>query len=161
MPWYRIYASHGPGHQSNYEDYFYFERPLTKAAKQLVWEGHAQPLNWPVGGVERVKGLPAHILESKIVGAEAAIREHTALLEVLKKHTPSIPVIAVRLAPDGVWKAGKRDQKMPFSARLLSDPAIEVYGATRDKAVNLLVRSLNKWNRTKEYRRKNFAVITR
>ena len=69
MPWYRIYASHGPGHQSNYEDYSYFERPLTTDAKRRVWEGHAQSLDCATGGVELARGLPAHILENKIVGA--------------------------------------------------------------------------------------------
>lgn len=155
MPWYRIYAHHGPGHQSNAEFYDFYEAKLNPGERQEAWRRRFEfngNFDSPVGGVKLMKGLPAHILGYKIADTRYALRANATLLKVLKT-TPAIPVIAVRLKFD----AGK----VSFAARLLSDPTVEIRGKTRTRAVRNLIDSLNKGNPRKVFRRKDFEVITR
>lgn len=145
MPWYLIYANHGPGHQSRSESYRYFEKPLkTRDEKRGVWEEEMGTLYDPIGKVIAVDGLPAHVLDAKMVNAQSSIAHYTKMLTVLANTRP-IPVIAVR------YEFGSINA---FQARLLNNEAVTGIGKTRDKAVNALLRRM-------KAKRKDYAVITR
>lgn len=145
MPWYLIYANHGPGHQSRSESYRYFEKPLkTRDEKRAVWEDEMGTLYNPIGKVLLVDGLPAHVLDSKMIGAQQSIEYYKKMLTVLASTRP-IPVIAVR------YECGTINA---FQARLLNNEAVTAVGKTRDKAVQALLRRL-------KAKRKDYAVTSR
>jgi hypothetical protein len=145
MPWYLIYANHGPGHQSRRESYLYFENPLkTRDQKKEIWECEMGTLYDPIGDVKEVAGLPAHMLKGRIAASKEAIAYHTRMLGILAS-TKTIPVIAVR------YEFKPIDA---FQARLLDNEEVRAEGKTRDKAVNALLRKI-------KAKRKDYAVITR
>ena len=170
MPWYRIFANHGPGHQSSTEVYHFFEKPLnTKERRDDAWEevfGYGE-YDDPSGGVELCDKLPQHIHDSKIKSLQSEIEHAHKMLDVLKS-TPTKPVICVRLEAKAGKVAGKPD--VGFRARLMNEP--KVLGPTkpkRDEAVDALLSMFRKENRkvlrekkgmTRFTRRKDYAVIT-
>ena len=149
MPWYRIYANHGPGHQSSSEVYRWVEKPLSNEQRGEVWDNEMGTLDDPIGKVVEVKSIPEHIFEHKVSAAENAIRFNQRLLEVLKD-TPTQPVIAVHFEAKGV-----------HVARLLMKPEVSAQGATRDKAVAALMTILKKWWKSTPVNKNTFAVIVR
>jgi len=159
MPWYRIHANHGPGHQSHMEFFDWFDKPLDKKGRKAAWDNRFDTgrYDWPIGGVELMKGLPANVLEDKIAGAENSIKHCTRLLGILRERTASIPVILVQYNFDALRA---NDQKRSFTARLWSDRTLLANGPSRKQAVANLVRCLNKWNPGKDYRTRDFEVET-
>jgi hypothetical protein len=170
MPWYRIYANHGPGHQSSTEFYRWYEKPLdTKDKRKEAWEEEfAYNYDWPIGDVELCDKLPQHIHDNKIKGFQSDIEHAHRMLDVLRG-TPTKPVICVRF----VVKPGLPGKKptMGFQACLMSEP--DVLGPMRpgkDEAVDALLSTFRRENRrvrqekkgaTRHSRRKDYAVIVR
>jgi|SRR5271157_1412757 len=149
MPWYHIYASHGPGHQSYTDKYRYFEKPLSKEEKKNVFENDMGGYYDPIGKVIEIKALPEHIHELKVIGAMNTITHNQKLLKVLET-TPQLPVIAVRFESKGV-----------FRARLLMKEEVSATGPTRDKAVKALFKILKQWWKGTPVTKNHFAVIVR
>jgi hypothetical protein len=176
MPWYRIFANHGPGHQSSTEFYRWYEEALaTKQQREDAWEeafGDGR-YDWPIGDVELCDRLPHHIREQKIEGCRNTIEHARKMLNVLG-NTLTKPVIAVKLVTEVVGidtvKGGNR-VKTGFRARLLSEPTVE--GPMRDKrdtAVDALLQRFRRENAkirkarkgaTRYSRRSDYAVIVR
>lgn len=166
MPWYRIFASHGPGHQSSSEHYRWFEKELDKQGKEDAWEEifANERYDWPIGDVEQVRGLPAHILEGKMSGCRSEIAHASKMLGVLQ-NTPIIPVIAVRLEFD--HSSGKPESF--YEARFyLPEAEGRGRGKTRELAARNLVRQRNAAIRQRSAAKnarkmsvKDFAVIVR
>jgi hypothetical protein len=171
MPWYRIFANHGPGHQSTTEYYHWHDKPLvTKEDRKEAWESVFDDprYDWPIGDVELCERLPQHILDEKIVGFESSIDRAYKMLTVLRE-TPTKPVICVRYeinsdAPDSAITSG-------YQARLMNEPS--VIGPKRqkkDEAVDALLQMFRRENRKvrkaksggiRYSRRSDYAVITR
>jgi hypothetical protein len=152
MPWYRIHANHGPGHQSSTEHYHYSKTPINKVLQESMWHDYFDNYDWPIGDCELVTSLPEHILASKIGCAKDTIKSQTAMLKVLRD-TPSKPVIAVRIFFPNSF-AGSKTPAPRFEARLWSNAAVTRVAPTRDKAVRRLLRTL-------KAKKKDYEVITR
>lgn len=153
MPWYRIFASFGPGHQSSSEHYRFFEKPLDRAGKKDAWEELFDDgrHDWPIGDVELVDSLPQHIHEGKVESAHASIRSANKMLEILTK-TKIKPVIAVRYEVT-LRKPGEKPDT-GYQARILDGHVLGPMKPTRDKAVNALLRKL-------KAKKADYAVISR
>jgi hypothetical protein len=179
MPWYRIYASHGPGHQSSTEFYRYYSAVLdTKQKRKDAWDEAFDDgrYDWPIGDVELCERLPQHIHDEKVTGFESSIRHAYNMLEVLRK-TDTKPVIAVRLEVKPPIKQGDTSFKQGdtsfsgFQARLLAEPTVlGPMKRTRDEAVDALLSVFRRENRkvmkakkgaTRYSRRKDYTVISR
>lgn len=83
MPWYKFTARHGPGHQSKHVSYRYFEKPLTRKERKEEWEDAVGGLNWPIGGVRRVKWLPVVVWHRKALLYQDMKEEAERMLKVL------------------------------------------------------------------------------
>lgn len=174
MPWYRIFANHGPGHQSSSEFYSFFEEPLTtKESRESAWQDAFDRYDDAIGDVELVDKLPHHIREQKIEHCRAIIDHTRKMLSVLG-NTLTKPVIAVKLVTEVVGidtVKGVNRFTTGFRARLLSEPKVE--GPLRDKrdaAVDALLQMFRRENAkirktrkgaTRYSRRSDYAVITR
>jgi len=157
MPWYRIFANHGPGHQSSDEKFRYFDHVLTAKQRKEEWEEiFAYNYNYPIGDVELLKGLPEHILTNKIQASKDGIDANKRMLLILAE-TQSIPVIAYKLDFDAMRVQGMNPTI--YTARRLSDPSVTARGATKDKAVASLLRALRKSG--KKVSKRDFAIINR
>jgi hypothetical protein len=166
MPWYRIFANHGPGHQSSTEFYCWYEKPLdTKEKRKEAWETAFDDVryDWPIGDVELVDKLPQHIHDEKIASFQLDIAHAYKMLGVLKD-TLTKPVICVRFE---VVPGGENG----YQARLMDKP--DVVGPIkpkRDEAVDALLAVFRRENRkvfkakkgaTRYSRRSDYAVIAR
>jgi hypothetical protein len=63
MPWYLVYARHGPGHQSMTSEVKWSEDELSDEVRKSLWEdvfGNCQ-YDWPVGDCIKLNGLPADV----------------------------------------------------------------------------------------------------
>ena len=166
MPWYRIFASYGPGHQSSDEHFRWYEKTLDTPAAQEAWreifeDGH---YDWPVGGAELLAKLPQHIHDEKVNDFESSIDHAYKMLRVLRD-TPTLPVICVRL------EFTKTNKKTGYQARLMAEP--NVLGPiknTRDEAVDALLEKFRREGRKvrrekkgaiRYSRRRDYAVIIR
>jgi len=162
MPWYRIYANHGPGHQSSSEHYRFFEKPLDKAGKKEAWheiydDGRH---DWPIGDVELVDALPQHIHDSKVASTQASIQSANKMLKILSE-TKTKPVIAVRYEVT-LREPGKKPET-GYQARTLNGSIIGAMKSTRDGAVRSLVAKLHvtEGGKTRKARKSDYAVIVR
>lgn len=157
MPWYRVYADHGPGHQSHTESYIYRNKPLTKEERESEWEQlvYDRHLNDAIGKVDLVKRVPEHILAEKIESARSLAKYYKWMLKVYAT-TESCPTIAVR-HERSEWKDGKLVREFQ-KARLLNKPEVCAEGTSRKAAVNALFRILRK---SGPVTRSRFNVIVR
>jgi hypothetical protein len=88
MPWYKLRATHGPGHQSTHEEYFYTITKLTKEFKQDEWIERTEHLDYPIGDIKEIKFLPEDIKLQKIERCLAKIKAMNDMLKILE-NTPS------------------------------------------------------------------------
>jgi hypothetical protein len=93
MPWYRMKAQYGPGHQSGDFRYFWSGHRLSHEEKQGVFENAYREHDWPIGCVRMVKALPKRVIERKIQHCEDGIKGAQQMLRILGR-TP------VRKTPD-------------------------------------------------------------
>lgn len=166
MPWYRIFASHGPGHQSSSEHYRWFDKELDEQGRKDAWDEifANERYDWPIGNVDKVKGLPAHILDGKLSNCRSEIEHAKKMIDVLQ-NTAIIPVIAVRLEFD--HSSGKPESY--YVARFYAPVAEGTgKGKTRELAAKDLVRQRNAAIRQRSAAKnaprlsvKNYAVIVR
>lgn len=87
MPWYKIYASHGAGHQGYDEEYEYSKERLDKPEKELLWNAFVQKGGWfnCSGDVKYVRKLPEEIRLKKIKQYKDEISGCKRMLLVLRK----------------------------------------------------------------------------
>jgi len=152
MPWYRVYARLGPGHQTTWEDYRYSEKFLSSLERHMLWRQICGDWDSAIGKVKLVYSVPANVIEDKIAHYRATIKDSRRMLEILRERTISKPVIAVHFV--GNWIPKKCEVSAKWEARLLARPEVTATGGTVEKAVNALCRQL----RTKK---KFYAVIHR
>jgi hypothetical protein len=90
MPWYKIFARHGPGHQSNSTFYEWRDRLLDRSGRKALWQDYFAnyEYDYPIGQVRLIAKLPEDIHRSKIIGCKANINHSRKLLSVLKR-TPT------------------------------------------------------------------------
>jgi hypothetical protein len=179
MPWYRIYADHGPGHQSSTEFYRWYSNPLdTKQKRKDAWEewfdGSCGQYDYPIGDVELVDRLPQHVYDEKVKAAHDAVSHAHSMMDILRK-TQTKPVIAVRL--ETFWAVSKATNPRTagmvtgFQARLLAEPTVVgPLKKKRDEAVDALLSMFRRENRkimkakkgaTRYSRKSDYAVISR
>jgi hypothetical protein len=87
MPWYKIEANHGPGHQSHGVYYEWMEKP-TKQDKIDVFHKYFGHTEWPEGSVRAVSKLPPKIAEQLANAYKTQLDHYKRLLRVLSK-TPT------------------------------------------------------------------------
>ena len=83
--WYKIYADHGPGHQSHTTYYKWFDEPLTKDDRQFEFDDHFKETHWPIGYVKKIKRLPSNIRESKIEDWTEKLQKAEKMLKILSE----------------------------------------------------------------------------
>jgi len=85
MPWYRIHAMCGPGHQSNFETYYHSAKPLTKDEKADLWEDtmRSNDVHNAAGEVDVVRKLPKKVREEKVRKYEFQLQHAKKMLEIL------------------------------------------------------------------------------
>lgn len=165
MPWYRIYANHGPGHQSSTEFYRWFEKPLaTKESRKDAWEGIFDDgrYDWPIGDVERVDRLPQHIYDEKVSGYWNSINHAKRMLTVLT-NTKTMPVNAVRFEVVAPKKPGEKPVT-GYRARCMPPTPIEGnLRPTRNGAILSLLSKLHvtKDGKSRRARKSDYVWITR
>lgn len=93
MPWYHIYADHGPGHQSHTQFYQWYDEKLSRQEARDQFEAIFADKRWPVGHVTLLQKLPIDVLISKrqeLVRQLRATKQHTKkMLKILDETRPS------------------------------------------------------------------------
>ena len=143
MPWYKFSANHGPGHQSHTDHYSYSHRKLTKSEKRDYWESYFEGKEWPIGGVEIVKVLPAKVHQDLVESCRSSIKHNTGLLEVLltgTEHETRHRGYVIK------YLQGATEEKPCFFIRsmktgrvVLSDQSFEYERSAKD-AIDLLIK---------------------
>ncbi len=81
--WYRFYCHSGPGHQSMWEQYHWFETPLSEEEKEQLWEEFFYERDYPIGGVEEIEELPEKERKLQVMKYRAMLESAEMMLEVL------------------------------------------------------------------------------
>jgi len=168
MPWYRIFANHGPGHQSSTEFYCWYEKALdTKESRKDAWEESFERYDDAIGDVELVDRLPHHIREQKIEHCRAIIDHTRKMLSVLG-NTLTKPVICVRFE---IITHPSNPPVTGYQARLMEEPNVRgPLKPKKDAAVDALLQMFRRENAkirkvrkgaTRYSRRSDYAVIVR
>jgi hypothetical protein len=66
MPWYKLQASYGPGHQSGHTTYKFSDTTLTEEERRDILDREFADRDWPIGTVIALKGLPRDIKIKKM-----------------------------------------------------------------------------------------------
>ena len=82
MPWYKIEANTGPGHQSHFLDYVWRDKRLTKQEKQELFED-ALAHSDAIGSINAIKQLPAKVRDQKIALYKRRIEIANKMLTML------------------------------------------------------------------------------
>lgn len=85
MPWYRIWADCGPGHQSHAHYYHYSTKALDKDSKRALFEHYLGDHDDAIGDVDEVELIPELEKESQLLRARASIKHGREMLSVLAK----------------------------------------------------------------------------
>ena len=91
MPWYKISAQHGGGHQGYTYFYRWFDRRMSKYEKESLWEDLFRNTNNAIGNVEQVKTVPEYMVKRIRENCLSTIKHRKKLLKVLDK-TKVIPI---------------------------------------------------------------------
>lgn len=85
MAWYKLHASHGPGHQSSDEEYRWYDGKMDEALKREIWEDWCADLrlDWPIGDMKLVRKLPQEVRERKIEQYRWTMENAKEMLSVL------------------------------------------------------------------------------
>lgn len=83
--WLKIYAMHGPGHQSETEEYVWREKKPSPNERQEMFENMAERhyLNNASGKVTLVKVLPEKVRQEKIRYCKLSIEHDMKMLKIL------------------------------------------------------------------------------
>lgn len=88
MPWYKIEAWCGPGHQSHSVYYHFSRRRLKGPQKKELWEAKFEGRDAALGKVIRVNTLPAQVHQSKVFDYALTVSHAQGMLEILE-NTPA------------------------------------------------------------------------
>lgn len=91
MPWYRVEAWCGPGHQSHSVHYHFSLRRLKESQKKEIWDSEFEGRDAACGKVVRIRALPAQEHRSMARSYLDSIEHAKGMLEILK-NTPSLTV---------------------------------------------------------------------
>lgn len=85
MPWYKFYASHGPGHQSETIFYRWYDEVLNKDLRDEFWQDAFRENEWPIGGVRLCAKLPEKVHREEIDRHNRRIKSAQYMLKVLAR----------------------------------------------------------------------------
>lgn len=125
MPWYHIYASHGPGHQSSSGYYRWYDEKLSPDEEKEIFEDLFRGCDWPIGKVVLLKALPVDIKQSKI--AEFTVRKK----EVVEQCDKLLKILAVTPAKGCAHIRTKWDNGKVFPLSVtecLTCRKVQIYG---------------------------------
>lgn len=88
MPWYKVEARHGPGHQSRTVYYVWQDHELSEDEKKELFEESFSDLDWPVGDVFMIKKLPKEVYIEKLHHYESSIKAAKRMLKILSETEP-------------------------------------------------------------------------
>lgn len=71
--WYKVFARHGPGHQSSHTFYVPENHKLSRRELRDLWENTFDSYEYPIGNARSVKRLPSKELLYKIQSARGSI----------------------------------------------------------------------------------------
>ena len=85
MPWYRLYADHGPGHQGQSEKYEFYGDGWDEESLRELWQDwcHKDFLDDAIGDVELVKELPEKERQEQIEKYRNRIESDFKMLQIL------------------------------------------------------------------------------
>ncbi len=83
MPWYKIEAHTGPGHQSRYLNYVWRDKRLAGQEALLLFEDELEHRTDAVGSVVAVRRLPAKVRGQKIAMCRRCIEDANKMLAML------------------------------------------------------------------------------
>lgn len=83
MPWYKVEARTGPGHQSHYLNYLWQDKRLTRQEALSLFEDELRHRANPVGSVVAVRRLPAKVRDQKIAMYRGRIENASRMLAML------------------------------------------------------------------------------
>lgn len=83
VPWYKLDARHGPGHQTRTVEYFWRDISLSVVGKNALMNTFLEHEN-PVGTVSLVRKLPNHIRVQKIREYRSRRSYATKMLRMLE-----------------------------------------------------------------------------
>lgn len=85
MPWYRMEARHGPGHQGRDVEYEWSWEELSEPEQKDAWVDWVTRNFWheSVGGVSPVEVLPQEVREEKIQYYRDLIEDAQEMLSIL------------------------------------------------------------------------------
>lgn len=151
MPWYRIFAKHGPGHQSFTEVYRFFEKKMLREEKKEAWDTvFDYGFEYPIGNVQLVKALPQHIYDRQVESAKYDLSHAKRMLNILA-NTDVKPVIVVKRV---IEKTGSQPL-IQYQAQLMKDESVKgKMKPTRERAANALIRQL-------KAKKSEFAILMR
>lgn len=83
MPWYKLEADHGPGHQSRTVKYVWRDEPMSMTEERDAFEDAFDDLNWPIGEVVKLGRLPKEVHPEMVERYERQGREASRMLKIL------------------------------------------------------------------------------
>lgn len=117
MPWYRVFAHHGSGHQSHTQEYVWDDRKLDPAEHQVLFENICQSLGLsnPIGGVQLLRKLPKDVWERKMAGFVRRIKGLREMQAILRKTPQGRPL------PKDWWRTPAQRKKAKTVHRRVLD----------------------------------------
>ena len=85
MPWYKLTADHGPGHQSTTKEYFWVSRPLSKGEKEDYFDYYCSDMESPIAEIQMVKKLPEKVKKEQLDTMKTKIEYAKEIIKVLAK----------------------------------------------------------------------------
>ena len=86
MPWYKIEADTGPGHQSHYTNYVWQDKRLTHKEKVELFDDEFRDRE-AIGTIITVRRLPAKVRDHKIVMYKQRIENANRMIALLTPQT--------------------------------------------------------------------------
>lgn len=83
--WYKVFARHGPGHQSSHTFYIPEDHKLSRREMRDLWESTFHDYEYPIGNARSVKRLPSFEIGYKIADAKSHLKWNRLLLTNLMK----------------------------------------------------------------------------
>ena len=83
--WYRFEFNHGPGHQSQTVQYFWYDVVLTTREQREEWDTAAEQFNGAIGSIKAVQQLPTRIRRFKILHCREQIKYSQKMLKILEQ----------------------------------------------------------------------------
>jgi hypothetical protein len=91
VPWYKFYATHGPGHQSETVFYRWYDEVLSSDLRNEFWQDEFRDREWPVGYVRRVPRLPRSVWYELVREFEGRLGRAQQILQILAETKTFVP----------------------------------------------------------------------